>query len=269
MNEQRLRILLLTANPVNNRPLNLEDEHRLLRNMMRANMEAGNCELLVEQAARKTELLMALERYKPHIVHFAGHGDADGICLEDDEGRSRALSKEQLSSIFSLSLEHLRLVVLNACCSTVQMERLKQLVDYIVGTSSPIADDAAVLFTGHFYRSLAVGEPVREAFNKAQGKLTESHQKAQAEQYRLLIREGTDETKPLLPPSADSKTAVIIDDIIEAEKDINIGNVFNIGDTFSPGAGQPPNKKHQLDMRAKRVKAGGNIYIVNEKNEAE
>jgi CHAT domain len=266
---ERLRILLLTANPMNRPRLDLENEHRLLRNMMHDNEEMGNCELQVEWAARQTDLLVALQRYKPHIVHFAGHGNDSGICLEDDEGMSRPLSKEQLSVLFSLSVERLRLVVLNACLSAPQAERLGQMVDYIVGTKSSIADNVAVRFTAHFYQALAVGNTVREAFHQANGKLAESGAQEQAEQYELLVRTGADESKPLLPPFASRRTRVAVEKMA-AEKDINIGNVFNKGPGGSASqSSSPRNTRDELDARLGRVDARGSIYLVNEKNEYE
>ena len=268
MNE-RLRILLLTANPADRPRLDLENEYRLLRNMMHDNAEAGNCELMVEWAARRTELLIALTKYKPQIVHFAGHGNEGGICLEDDRGMSQPLSKEDLSVLFNLSLGRLRLVVLNACCSAPQMERLGQMVDYIVGTNAPIADAAAVSFTAHFYQALAVGSTTREAFHTAKGKLVVSGDKERAEQYELRIRDGADETKPLLPPlppSEDTIMRIEIDDIA-AEEDISFVNVSNEGVSELPSPAElQSNKRRELSAKGKSLKTTGGLNFINERN---
>jgi CHAT domain len=266
---ERLRILLLTANPANRPRLDLENEHRLLRNMMRDNEEMGNCELLVEWAARQTDLLVALQRYKPHVVHFAGHGNEGCICLEDDEGISRPLSKEQLSVLFSLSVERLRLIVLNACLSAPQTERLGQMVDYIVGTTASIADNAAVSFTAHFYQALAVGNTVREAFHQAKGKLAESGEKARAEQYQLLVRAGADESKPLLPPFANEITTATFGELT-VEKDLNIANVINKGPgRFAAQSETPRNTRREIKFSAERANVKGSMDTANEINEYE
>jgi CHAT domain len=195
-----LRILILAANPLNTPQLQLDTEHRLLLSKMNDNAEAGNCEILAAWATTPVALQRALRAHKPHIVHFAGHGNQNSIYLEDEQGMYLPLSKENLSLLFDLSLEHLRVVLLNACSSAAQTERLAKLVDYVVGTKAPIRDNAAVRFTAHFYQAIAVGSPVREAFNKAKGRLSESVGKEQADLYELLVRPGTDETVPLLPP---------------------------------------------------------------------
>lgn len=194
-----LRILVLAANPVKTNRLALDAEHRLLRNKMRDNVEVGNCELLVEWAARLTDLKERLKSHKPHVVHFAGHGTEDGICLEDDKGECSAVSKAQLAEMFSASGEHLRLVVLNACFSALQADAISQSVDYVVGTKAPVADDTAVRFAAYFYEALAIGKTVREAHYKSQIDLA-SDGRMHVGQYELLVGSGADDSKPLLPP---------------------------------------------------------------------
>jgi hypothetical protein len=263
MNE-RLRILVLTANPVNMPQLQLRDEHRLLRNKMHDNEEMGNCEILVETAARLTDVERALKTEQPHIVHFAGHGTDDCICLEDDKGTSRPLSKEQLSKLFNSASGSLRVVVLNACYSASQMEGLSRLVDYIIGTTSPVSDYAALCFAADFYRGLAVGDGVREAFHQAQGKLADGGGKTQADLYQLLVRAGADETRPLLPPFADNQVTVDVAEEISAQ-DIDVANTLREGpDVSSSPAEQRPNEKKKLYLGAKSMKAKGKLNFANE-----
>lgn|GEM_PF-6837596 len=195
-----LRILILAANPVDTSRMALETEHRLLRNRMRANAQVGNCELLFEWAARWQDLKHAVVNHKPHVIHFAGHGTRNGICLEDNEGRNAPVTKAQLADLFRSSGEQLRLVVLNACFSALQAEAIKESVDYVVGTRVAIADDVAVVFAAYFYEALASGSTIRDAYNKSQGRLTSVEQRDLAEQYELLVRGGADKDKTLLPP---------------------------------------------------------------------
>ncbi|MFY9620639.1 MAG: CHAT domain-containing protein [Pyrinomonadaceae bacterium] len=195
-----LRILILAANPVDTSEMALKAEHRLLRNKMRANEEAGNCEMLFEWAARFKDLKDALAGHKPHVIHFAGHGSQEGIFLEDNEGRSSPLTKAQLADLIKSSGEHVRLVVLNACFSALQAEAMRESVDFVVGTKVAVPDDLAVVFVAHFYEALAVGNSVRDAYQKTQNKLASLDQRALTEQYELLVRSGTDEDQPLLPP---------------------------------------------------------------------
>lgn len=254
MNE-RLRILILAANPVNTPRLELETEHRLLRNRIHANVEAGTCEILAEWATRLEELQNALKTYRPHVVHFAGHGDDGVICLEDDEGACQPVSKGELSLLLNTATGRLRLVTLNACSSAPQMEKLGQLVDYIVGTTAPVEDDAAVRFTAHFYEAVAVGSTVREAFDKAQGKLAAGGQTAQADGYRIIVRPGVDETEPLLPPFNKDRTRTKIDDF--NAQSLDIANLFIDGAVASLPADEPsPGQSNEHDINIKRARVG-------------
>lgn len=194
-----LRILVLAANPVETNKLALDVEHRLLRNTMRDNAAAGNCELLVEWAARLKDLKNLLATHEPHVIHFAGHGTRNGICLEDDKGNDSPITKEELADLLQSLGRRLRLVVLNACFSAVQAEAIRQAVDYVVGTTAAVADDVAIRFAAHFYEELATGKTVREAHLKSQAALTSDHP-TPIDQYELLVRSGTDDSKPLLPP---------------------------------------------------------------------
>ena len=264
MNEH-LRILILAANPANMSRLHLEAEHRLLRNMMRDNVDAGNCELLVEWAARATEIQTALANFKPHIVHFAGHGDKDGICLENDEGLARSVSKAELGLLFNLSLKQLRLVVLNACYSAPQIERLGESVNYIVGTNAPVADETAVRFTANFYQALAVGKTVREAFHRAQGQLAESGESATAGQYELRIRPGVDENEPLLPPSQKNIVSADVGNIT-ATKAV-VANRFRKGPGVPLSSGErQTNETNTVQLKSESVNAG-EFYLVNDMTE--
>lgn len=261
-----LRILFLAANPTDNVRLRLEAEYRLLRNRMHDNAEAGNCELRVEFAARPAELQTALLEYKPHVVHFAGHGNGEGIHLETDEGRTCPVSAAQLSTLLTLARRHVRLVVLNACRSAPQTEALGRLVDFVVGTGAPVADDAAVRFTAHFYKSLAVGGTVREAYHSAKKGLQEGGGGVGASDYELITREGADESRPLLPP--DSKG----DSVAFEAREINLTKgVVSNRIRKGPGANastqeRRPGARGKIEFKGGSVTAE-ELYIANDYGE--
>jgi hypothetical protein len=165
--------------------------------------------------------------------------------------------------LFSSASGHLRVVVLNACYSASQMEGLNRSVDYIIGTTSPVADDAALCFAAKFYRGLAVGDSVREAFHQAKGKLADAGAKTQADFYQLLVRLGADETEPLLPAFADNQVTVNVAEEISAQ-DIDVANTLHEGpDASSPPAERRPNEKQKLDISARSMKAKGKLNFAN------
>jgi CHAT domain len=261
-----LRILILAANPVDTDELALKAEHRLLRNKMRANAKVGNCELWFEWAARLEDLKARLASYRPHVIHFAGHGSVEGICFEDDEGKSSPASKEELNELFSLFREHLRLVVLNACFSARQVEAMSQSVDYVVGTKAAVADATAVRFAAHFYEALAVGGTVREAYYKSQAELNADH-KEPIDEYELLTRSGVDEATPLLPPMLPPTEEIISKNTFGRIRTptAEFVNVSQEGpnDGLSDAGG--PNKKYVQENTVDYLEATKSVSFINKR----
>jgi hypothetical protein len=245
-----LKILMVAASPKDTTKLALEQEYVLLRNRMSQNLEAANCELLFKWAARPLDLQIALKHNKPHVIHFAGHANREGIWLEDDERKSLPLSKEMLAILLDAGRPELRLVVLNACSSAQQLDKLREVVDFIIGTRAPVRDEVALSFTAHFYESVAVGDSVRDAFLKAQGKLAEGGTRQLAENYELLIREGADECKSLLPPFDDNVQVVQLG-ILSGEADF--ANVISDGIESSSMDTAQRNQRNRQEVNAEQA----------------
>jgi CHAT domain-containing protein len=249
-----LRILMLAASPKDTSKLALEQEHVLLRNRMRQNLEAANCELLFEYAVRPLDLQLALKNNKSHVIHFAGHGNREGIWLEDDEGNSLPLSKEVLAILLDAGRPELRLVVLNACSSTQQLDKLREVVDFIIGTRAPVLDEVALCFTAHFYENVAAGNGVRDAFLKAQGKLADGGARQLAENYELLIREGADENKSLIPPASKYVINAKVEDEVTANEILMANQEFDGVECLSLDSMQA-NETKEINVSARIMKA--------------
>lgn len=241
----RLRILIVAANPKDMHRLDLREELTQLRNGMKDNQDIGNAEVLVEWAARAHDLQSAVRKNRPHIVHFAGHGSHEGIWLEDDEGNSRLLSKETLPLILSASPD-LRLVVLNACATAPQIEALKRSVEFVVGTQCSVRDSVALDFTTHFYRGLAGGQKVRDAFWHAQERVG-THVHEQLDRYELFVRDGVDESKPLIPPFVQEIAITHIKNLTT--------ETFELANTFNEGVGDM--STHQAGNQKKEASYSG------------
>lgn len=160
------KILLLTANPTDTERLNLGAELREIDdNLRRTN--AGRFQLVQRHAVRSADLRRVLLEEKPLIVHFAGHGQAGGIVLEDDDGQAREVSAAALAEVFGLFADSLRLVVLNACYSDGQAAALAQRIDWVAGLEGAADDRAARDFAAALYHALGNGETVQFAFDYA------------------------------------------------------------------------------------------------------
>ena len=163
--EPIIRILFLAANPKDTPQLRLSEEVRTIDERLRAAEFRERFELIQFWALRKGDLVEALLRHQPHIVHFSGHGNTSGqIILEDNLGLSQPLSAKAVSDLFGILPDHVRCVVLNACFTQEQAEAIVEHIDCVVGMSRAVADSIAIDFASGFYRALGYGRSVRVAF---------------------------------------------------------------------------------------------------------
>src|SRR5262249_41534157 len=119
----KIKILIVSANPDGTARLNLDREVREIEEKIRAAEHRDAIELITKWAVRPDDLLQALNQHKPHVVHFTGHGSAtDEILLLDNDGNPKPVSKQALVSLFETLKDNIRLVVLNACYSRPQAQ---------------------------------------------------------------------------------------------------------------------------------------------------
>jgi hypothetical protein len=164
---KRVRILFLAANPAATQRLTLDDEAREIQAKIYAAEHRDDFELITQWAVRPDDLLDAFNRYRPHVVHFSGHGnESDELILAGDDGQPRPVAKPALARLFRVLGQDVRVVVLNACYSRPQAEVIAEHVDCVVGMQRAIEDRACVRFAASFYRALAFGRSVANAFDQ-------------------------------------------------------------------------------------------------------
>lgn len=162
-----VRILFLAANPAATQRLSLDDEAREIQAKIHAAEHRDDFELITQWAVRPDDLLESFNRYRPHVVHFSGHGnESDELILAGDDGQPRPVAKAALARLFRVLGQDVRVVVLNACYSRPQAEVIAEHVDCVVGMQRAINDRAGVRFAASFYRALAFGRSVANAFDQ-------------------------------------------------------------------------------------------------------
>jgi predicted NACHT family NTPase len=159
------KILFLASNPENEAKLRLDKEVREIDEALRRANKRDQFRLEQKSAIRTDDLRRALLDIEPQIVHFSGHGAGDdGIVVEDDNGNSKLVTTEALSSLFELCADHVECVLLNACYSEIQADAIAQSINYVIGMSQAIGDAAAIKFAMGFYDALGAGKSVETAY---------------------------------------------------------------------------------------------------------
>jgi hypothetical protein len=184
------RLLFLAANPEDTSPLALDEECREIELKIRGSEYRDSLEQVTKWAVRPDDLLQFLNQYRPHIVHFSGHGSSsDEIMLQDASRQSRPVSTEALRALFATLKDNVRVVVFNACYSRAQALAITEVIDCAIGMNREIGDDAARVFASAFYRAIGFGRSLQDAYD--QGKAALLLEGIPEEKTpELLVREG-------------------------------------------------------------------------------
>ena len=158
------RILFVMANPLDSTKLRLDEEYREIDNGLRLSKGRDNFELKITTATRPNDLRREMLRYEPNIVHFSGHGDLEGIVLENETGESQLVSTQSLADLFSLFTDRTECVVLNSCYSEEQAKAIGKNISFVVGMNKAIPDKTAIQFAVGFYDAIGAGRSIEDAF---------------------------------------------------------------------------------------------------------
>ncbi|CAG1770837.1 hypothetical protein BAC3_01360 [uncultured bacterium] len=168
MEKTTIKILILAANPWNTHRLSLDEEYQRIQELWINSDLQKQFELRYYPALRGEELQQKVLKFKPHIIHFSGHGEDEGLVFNDTSGDNPyQISKQTLAQLFSLCSPELKAVFLNACHSAKQADDIVNQVDYVVGMNAAIDDLAAINFAEGFYTALFTQQQldIEQAFN--------------------------------------------------------------------------------------------------------
>ncbi|HST23400.1 MAG TPA: NB-ARC domain-containing protein [Blastocatellia bacterium] len=164
----RVTVLLLAANNMEIGYVRLDDELHDIDEKIHVAPFHESFDFESRATTIVSELPTLLLRYKPHIVHFSGHGKTSGeIILENDLGKRRPIGVSELTGILGATKDNIRLVFFNVCHSKAYAEAASAIFDYAIGMDGVLKRESAIAFTGAFYRTLAFGRSVTEAFESA------------------------------------------------------------------------------------------------------
>jgi hypothetical protein len=158
------RIIILAANPTTTPRLRLDKEVGEINRGIQRSRYREQFEIHMRLAVGIRDLRQALLDVEPHIVHFTGHGNEDGLLVEDELGMAVHISEEALSGLFKLFSKQVECVILSSCYSAPQAAAICKHIDYVIGMEKDIEDKAAIEFSAGFYDALGAGKSVEEAF---------------------------------------------------------------------------------------------------------
>lgn len=182
---ENLRVLYLTANPDATESERIEADGTILREgvwlrvdrevrSVRKAIRGSKYRELVEvhhmPAATREDVLEGLNDFRPHIVHFSGHGGGRSLLMESDSADATAgvaLEFDLLGAALSATTTPPSLLVLNACETLEGAETLLNATPVIVAMSEEVSDDAGIVFAKQFYTAIASAQSVGKALEQA------------------------------------------------------------------------------------------------------
>ncbi|BCA79059.1 CHAT domain-containing protein [Desulfuromonas sp. AOP6] len=165
---EKIVVLYLAANPIDQSHLRLDEEARAIAEMIRKAKHRDAVKLESCWAIQPLDVLQALNEFQPAIVHFSGHGsDQDEIVFQDLHGNAKLVSKDAIVQTMMASSENIRLVFFNTCYSRNQAEAVVEHVQAAIGMKTSIGDSVARVFGAQFYSAIGFGLPVSKAFDQA------------------------------------------------------------------------------------------------------
>jgi hypothetical protein len=162
--EQNKIILILSSDPKDTARLRLGEEVREIEEGLQRSEYRDQFTIQSKWAVRLRDIRRAMLDVKPQIVHFCGHGDVDGLMIEDETGTAILVNPEALAGLFELFKDTVECVLLNACYSVLQASAINVHIRYVIGMSKKITDKAALEFAIGFYDALGAGRTAEEAF---------------------------------------------------------------------------------------------------------
>jgi CHAT domain-containing protein len=183
LGNEGLRILFLSANPADTSKLQLDTEFVEIQKILQESPEHDKFDLKLDTNITPNKLHQAIQKYRPNIFHFSGHGFGtgemketnrsvekppllSGLIIEDEKGNRKALSQAALDGLFELvaAEANVQVVILNACYSAEQASTIKKYVKNVIGMIDSIGDKSAIAFATGFYRALANGKNIEMSY---------------------------------------------------------------------------------------------------------
>jgi hypothetical protein len=158
------KILILAANPTSTNKLRLDEEVREIMEGLRRSKAREQFAVESRWAVRPDDIRRAILDFEPQIIHFSGHGKAEGeLIFEDVAGNAEPVSSEALAGLFELFADQVGCVLLNACYSHKQADAIAEHINYVIGMKQAIGDEAAIKYAIGFYDALGAGRTIEIA----------------------------------------------------------------------------------------------------------
>jgi GAF domain-containing protein len=158
------KILVASARPHTSKPAELDRETARVKQAVQKTPRGK--EIAVEKlpAIFYEDLTLAIAQQQPHLIHFCGADDLEGLIFASETQDARLLDPGQLTQLFEQFGRSVKCAILDRCLSVLQADAISDCIQATIVIDADIGLEAAHLFTTEFYRWIGYGEGINEAF---------------------------------------------------------------------------------------------------------
>ncbi|MFG1723197.1 hypothetical protein ACGFII_31720 [Micromonospora chalcea] len=121
--------------------------------------------LVTVPAARLDDLIAAVQRHNPDVLHLSGYGEeGDGFLFRTDDGGQAPVKQQALSDLLAVAAPQLRLALVNACWGASLAQLLANTTGCAIGSTTIVDDETARRFSLEFYRAMGNGFSAGDSF---------------------------------------------------------------------------------------------------------
>ncbi|WP_157595452.1 hypothetical protein [Plesiocystis pacifica] len=160
-------ILFISSQPKTFPYLRTDTEARMIQDAINKKNPNQHIDVRLLLAARPSDIVYALARTQPTIVHLSTHSAKDGIVVEGDAESAVIIRESPLADMLA-AIPSLRLIILNTDHSEHLARELASKLDiYAIGYSDRLLDTHATVFASAFYRNLCSGASIEKSLRSA------------------------------------------------------------------------------------------------------
>lgn len=159
--------LVVLSSPSDEPRLRIDKEARALAQLEHSlKVPPGTFKIL--SAASESDIVEALADRTHTILQFSGHGDADGIFTEGENGDCGAIvNVSRVERLLRAAQPHLTLTIFLSCYSSEMATQLIKSVPFLISVQGRGDDDACIEFISRFYRRLFAGDSLEQAYQRS------------------------------------------------------------------------------------------------------
>ena len=133
---------------------------------IRAGLAKNGClKLAKRNNVQRKNLVDSLNRLRPRVIHFDGHGRRDVLAMAEKSVSDNCLYCDEINMLLKLEKGHVDLVYFDACESLSLAENAVAYLPSAIGVSGTINADDARKFSVQFYKSLSSRKSIVEAYD--------------------------------------------------------------------------------------------------------